>query len=162
MARLPWRTKCDGLLLLAVFAMPVVLVFGSFLALILYFTNSTLLENSAFALFAAAACGSVGNLAAFFEIVAAVRLDGNNRRLRLIPFNLFGFLVSCLSITRATWDLVVNDWLLKRELQWDKTERYRRADHGAALPGVGASVDIGIGVAAAPPGVAREVEEAIK
>jgi len=141
-APLPWRTKFDGLLLLGVFVMPSVLVFGSFLALILYFTNSTLLANGAVALFAAAACGSVGNLAAFFEIVAAVKLDGNNRRLRLIPFNLLGFIVSCLSISRATWDLVINDWLFRKELKWDKTTRFRRGDQ-AATAVAGAAVGAG-------------------
>ena len=126
----PIGTKIDGLLLLGVFVMPSALVFGSGLALILYFTNSTLVTNSALALFAAASCGTVGNLAAFFEIAAADKLDGNNRRVRLIPFNLVGFLVSCVSIANATWELVVHDWLLEQELSWDKTARYRRPGDG--------------------------------
>lgn len=140
----PLGTKIDGLLLLGVFVMPSALVFGSGLALILYFTNSTLLTNSALALFAAASCGTVGNLAAFFEIAAAVKLDGNNRRVRLLPFNLVGFLVSCVSIASATWELVVHDWLLEQELSWDKTVRYRRPERGGASVASNATASPGV------------------
>jgi hypothetical protein len=76
--------------------------------------------------FALVAYSALGNFAAFFEIGAAVRLDGNRRRIRLLPLNLLGFLVSMVSISRAT----VNQWIdgmLKRELKWDKTARYRKA-----------------------------------
>ena len=36
----------------------------------------------------------VGNFAAFFEVAAAVHLDGHQRRLRLLPLLLTGFVVS--------------------------------------------------------------------
>lgn len=123
---LPLHTKFDGLMLLGVFVLPVVMLLGFVLTLILYFTNATPLAAGGIAVFAISAFGTLGNFAAFFEIVAAVKLDGHNKRIRLLPFNIFGFVVSCVSIILATRDLLIDDWLLKKELVWDKTVRYRK------------------------------------
>jgi hypothetical protein len=68
--------------------------------------------------------GTLGNFAAFFEIVVAVLIDGNRRRLRLLPFNMLGFLVSLFAISGAVWSLML-DRVLKRDMVWDKTIRYR-------------------------------------
>ncbi len=66
----------------------------------------------------------MGNFAAFFEIVIAVLLDGNRRRLRLLPFNMLGFMISLFAISGAVWSSML-DSLLNREMVWDKTIRYR-------------------------------------
>ena len=52
--------------------------------------------------------GTLGNFAAFFEIVVAVLIDGNRRRLRLLPFNMLGFLVSLFAISGAVWSLMLD------------------------------------------------------
>jgi hypothetical protein len=70
--------------------------------------------------------GTLGNFAAFFEIVVAVLIDGNRRRLRLLPLNMLGFLVSLFAISGAVWSLVL-DSILKRDMVWEKTVRYRKA-----------------------------------
>lgn len=69
--------------------------------------------------------GTLGNFAAFFEIVVAVLIDGNRRRLRLLPFNMLGFMVSLFAISGAVWSLMI-DRVFKREMVWDKTIRYRQ------------------------------------
>jgi hypothetical protein len=69
---------------------------------------------------------ALGNFAAFFEIAGAVYLDGSKQRVRLLPLNYFGFLVSLLAISRSTFDQLVYDWIFKRKLVWDKTTRYRQ------------------------------------
>jgi cellulose synthase/poly-beta-1,6-N-acetylglucosamine synthase-like glycosyltransferase len=120
------RERLDGMLLLLVFAMPPILLLGWVLALALYFSNSNYVVSNIIPLFALMAYCTFGNFAAFFEIVAGVLLDGNRRRIRLLPFNLLGFFISLFSITSATYSLCV-DYFLKRELVWEKTKRYRKA-----------------------------------
>jgi cellulose synthase/poly-beta-1,6-N-acetylglucosamine synthase-like glycosyltransferase len=116
--------RIDGLLLLLVFLIPPVMLIGWCLALGLYFLNAGSLLSLMVPFFALMLYGTLGNFAAFFEIVIAVLLDGNRRRLRLLPFNMLGFMVSLFTISGAVVSLML-DALLKRELVWDKTTRYR-------------------------------------
>jgi len=116
--------RFDGLLLLFVFVIPLVMLAGWGLALGLYFLNAGSLLSSLIPIFALMIYGTLGNFAAFFEIVVAVLIDGNRRRLRLLPFNMLGFLVSLFAISGAVWSLLL-DRIFKREMVWDKTIRYR-------------------------------------
>ena len=137
MARYWWQFACspyltiaqriDGLLLLFVFVIPVVMLLGWSLALGLYFLNAGSLLSQLIPVFALMVYGTLGNFAAFFEIVVAVLIDGNRRRLRLLPFNLLGFFVSLFAISGAVGSLVL-DRLLKRDMVWEKTLRYREGD----------------------------------
>ncbi|MBC7548941.1 MAG: glycosyltransferase family 2 protein [Polaromonas sp.] len=117
--------RIDGLLLLFVFLIPLLMLVGWILALGLYFLNAGSLLSQLIPVFALLIYGTLGNFAAFFEIVVAVLIDGNRKRLRLLPFNLLGFFISLFSISRAIWSLML-DGLLKREMVWDKTVRYRK------------------------------------
>lgn len=116
--------RVDGLLLLFVFVIPLVMLVGWLLALGLYFLNAGSLLSTLIPIFALMIYGTLGNFAAFFEIVVAVLIDGNRRRLRLLPFNMLGFLVSLFAISGAVWSLLL-DRILKRDMVWDKTVRYR-------------------------------------
>ncbi len=116
--------RVDGLLLLFVFVIPLVMLAGWFLALGLYFLNAGSLLSQLIPIFALMIYGTLGNFAAFFEIVVAVLIDGNRKRLRLLPFNMLGFLVSLFAISGAVWSLML-DRIFKREMVWDKTIRYR-------------------------------------
>ncbi|MDQ3270851.1 MAG: glycosyltransferase family 2 protein [Pseudomonadota bacterium] len=116
--------RIDGLLLLFVFVIPLVMLAGWCLALGLYFLNAGSLLSSLIPIFALMIYGTLGNFAAFFEIVIAVLIDGNRRRLRLLPFNMLGFLVSLFAISGAVWSLLL-DRIFEREMVWDKTIRYR-------------------------------------
>ena len=121
---LTFGQRVDGLLLLFVFVIPLVMLTGWFLALGLYFLNAGSLLSQLLPIFALMIYGTLGNFAAFFEIVVAVLIDGNRRRLRLLPFNMLGFLVSLFAISGAVWSLML-DRIFKREMVWDKTIRYR-------------------------------------
>lgn len=118
--------RLDGLLLLFVFVVPLIMLAGWGLALGLYFLNAGSLLSVLIPVFALMVYGTLGNFAAFFEIVIAVLIDGNRRRLRLLPFNMLGFLVSLFAISGAVWSLFL-DRVLSREMVWDKTIRYREA-----------------------------------
>ncbi len=118
------RQKIDGALLLGVFLMSPILILAWLLAITLYFLGGSELLGASIALIVMASYGCLGNFAAFFEIAAACRLDGTYGRIRLLPLNIFGFLVSMIGITRATGSLFM-DWALRRELIWHKTQRYR-------------------------------------
>ena len=118
-----WQ-RIDGLMLLFVFIIPLVMLFGWCLALGLYFMNAGSLLSQLIPVFALMIYGTLGNFAAFFEIVVAVLLDGNRKRLRLLPFNMLGFMISLFAISGAVWSSML-DSLLNREMVWHKTIRYR-------------------------------------
>jgi cellulose synthase/poly-beta-1,6-N-acetylglucosamine synthase-like glycosyltransferase len=122
---LSWAERLDGLLLLFVFVLPPVLLLGWLLAIGLYFFNAGALLTQLISVFALMAYGTLGNFAAFFEIAVAVLLDGKRNRLRLLPFSLLGFVVSLVAISASVWDLLL-DHLLRRDMVWEKTIRYRK------------------------------------
>ncbi|MGB3072225.1 MAG: glycosyltransferase family 2 protein [Ottowia sp.] len=126
-----WTARLDGLALLGVYAMAPVLLLGWVAAvLVLLMGGDALLTplTGLLGLTVVAACGCLGNFAAFFEVAAAVHLDGHSERLRLMPWLLAGFLVSFVAVSKAAWDGLIVDKLLRRPLKWDKTVRYRRPD----------------------------------
>jgi cellulose synthase/poly-beta-1,6-N-acetylglucosamine synthase-like glycosyltransferase len=124
--RLSLLQALDGALLLGVFAVGPLLLLGWMLALALYymgyqptFSVITVLMVSGFS--------TLGNFAAFFEVATATRLDGSGRRVRLLPFLFFGFLVSLMAVSQETLLQVIGRGFGAKPRQWDKTERYRVA-----------------------------------
>ncbi len=117
--------KFDGFALLAIYAMPILLMMGWVSALLLFYGNYGVALNGAVALMLMLTYASFGNFAAFYQIAAAATLDGQRRGVRLLPLAITGFLVSMVSISKATLDVAILDPLLKRQLRWDKTARYR-------------------------------------
>ena len=121
--------RVDGIALLGVFLMSPILMLGWALALVLTISGFGIGANINVALLMLVittgfAC--VGNFAAFFEVAAAVHLDGHQRRLRLLPLLLTGFVVSMFAVSKASLDGLVLDKLLRRQFKWDKTVRYRQ------------------------------------
>ncbi|MGI9139596.1 MAG: glycosyltransferase [Gemmatimonadaceae bacterium] len=117
--------KIDGLLLLGVFALPPFTIIGWLLGLGLFYLGYIPIHGFV-AILAVTAYSTLGNFAAFFQVAAAVRLDGSRARIRLLPLLLGGFLISTVAIVRS---------MLPRHLRpsrntaliWDKTKRYRQA-----------------------------------
>ena len=122
--------KLDGLLLLGVYAMGPVLLFGWILALVLFYLGVHPAVGL-LALLAVAGYNTLGNFATFFEIASGARLDGQYRRIRLLPMTLFGFVVSTVATSRA----VIAEILPGGTFHWHKTSRYRTEDsaHGQPL-----------------------------
>lgn len=118
--------RIDAMALLGVYLMAPILVAGWIFAMILLFAEGPVAVGGVLLMVGLVSYGSLGNFAAFFEIAAAAHLDGSCQRIRLLPLNAIGFLVSIVSISRATWNQIL-DTLLTREMLWDKTARYRTA-----------------------------------
>ena len=129
---LGWAERIDGVFLLGVYLMAPVLIFGWLISLMLYLTVSMQWLTPVLLLLTFTSYSALGNFAAFFEIAAAVHLDRSGRRVRLLAFNLLGFVVSAVAIAQAVLEQAVLDRLTGRAFHWDKTVRYRRA---GALPG---------------------------
>ncbi len=127
------RGRLDGVLLLGVYAMGPVLLLGWILAVSLFYIGIHPL-NGVIALLVIASYNTLGNFAAFFEIASGARLDGGRQRIRLLPLNLLGFLVSLVATSRAVTEEVIDQIRPgKRRLVWDKTKRFR-ADTRASDP----------------------------
>lgn len=125
------RERFDGLLLLCVYMMAPVLLFGWVLALALFFTGVEI--PGSVAILGLAAFTTLGNFAAFFEIAAACRLDGSSHRVRLLPLTLLAFSVSLISVSRAVGEQIT-EWLMGAEMVWHKTERSRVAPIAVGRP----------------------------
>lgn len=119
---LTFRERLDGALLLGTYLMSPILLVGWFLAILAFYLGANPFLG-AVAIFSVAAYNTIGNFAAFFEIGAAAHLDGTERRIRILPLVLGGFLVSLVSTSRAVLKQLMPS--RKEEFHWDKTERYR-------------------------------------
>ena len=123
-----WQ-RIDGLMLLGVYAMGPVLLFGWALAMALFYLGVHPAVGL-LALLAVASYNTLGNFAAFFEIASGARLDGQHRRIRLLPLTLFGFVVSAVATSRA----VLSELLPGGEFHWHKTSRFRTKESGVGQP----------------------------
>ena len=116
--------KIDGLLLLGVYIVSPLLVIGWLLAISLFFLGEHLMYGI-IAVLAVTSYGALGNFAAFFEIAAALRIDGRRQAVRLLSINIFNFLVSLISTSKATVGQMI-PFTESKKLQWQKTARYRK------------------------------------
>jgi cellulose synthase/poly-beta-1,6-N-acetylglucosamine synthase-like glycosyltransferase len=116
-----WAQRIDGLFLLGVFAMPLVTLWAWGLALLGFYVDGSIL-GGVLPVLGMAAYASVGTFAAFFEIGAATRLDRVPRKILLLPLNIFGFIVSMISVTTATLSQILSRFLGGRMI-WHKTGR---------------------------------------
>jgi cellulose synthase/poly-beta-1,6-N-acetylglucosamine synthase-like glycosyltransferase len=119
------RERIDGTLLLGVYAMAPITIIGWVLALGVFYQGIAPLHGI-LAILAITAYASVGNMAAFFEIAAAVRLDSNRNRISLLPFLVLGFAVSIFAVSLAALSQLIG-LVTNAEFHWDKTERFRKA-----------------------------------
>jgi cellulose synthase/poly-beta-1,6-N-acetylglucosamine synthase-like glycosyltransferase len=125
----------DGVLLLGVFAVAPAVIVGWLLAATLYYLGY-LPPWGILVVLSVSAFSTLGNFAAFFEVATATRLDGSRNRVRLLPFLMFGFLVSLMAVTQVTLRRILFG---RGPLVWDKTERYRNGNGNGNGNGHGSS-----------------------
>ena len=120
---LRFAERLDALLLLGVYAMAPTILVGWVLGIFLFYCGEMRVYGGYLPLLALISYSAVGNTAAFFEIAAAVYLDGGKNRLRLLPLNFFNFMISTLSVSRG----IVTAVFAKAGVhhKWEKTERFR-------------------------------------
>jgi cellulose synthase/poly-beta-1,6-N-acetylglucosamine synthase-like glycosyltransferase len=117
------RERIDGFLLLGVYVMAPLTLIGWILALVLFYEGVAPLHG-VIAILSFTAFATTGNFAAFFEIAAAVRLDGSRQRICLLPFLVLGFAVSIFAVSRACLSQLLAP-ITGAKFHWDKTERFR-------------------------------------
>lgn len=119
------RQRFESVMLLGCYAVAPLTLLGWALVLLSYLSHPGWVLALVGSTLAMVLYGGFGNSAAFFQMAGAVRLDGNARRLRLLPLNFIGYVVSAVTITRGAVNLML-DTVFKRELKWDKTVRFRK------------------------------------
>ena len=123
--KIHFKEKMDALLLLGIFVMGPFTFVAWGIAQVLYYSGQT--QNGLFAvtLITYLAFSSLGNFALFFEIGTAAFLDGYHRRIRLLPLGVAFFFISLSTVTRVLFRQIWDDYIVRKELVWDKTVRFR-------------------------------------
>ncbi len=126
------REKIDGLLLLFIYTLPVVLLFGHLSSYMLFFMGQMeLLAGWWVLLFLGSYC-SFGNFAPFYEIGVSLMLDGIKKEVFLLPLLIFNFYFYMWSITQGFFDSIW-DLLTKRKVTWAKTVRFAEGKQGKEI-----------------------------
>ncbi len=116
------RERLDGALLLGIYAMAPVLLVGWLVLYLLWLCGDN--GGGLFLMLAVVSYGTFGNAAAFYEIAAALRLDGERDKIKGVPLILIGFFVSTYAAT-AGFFAAIGDMLRPGRVHWHKTPRYR-------------------------------------
>lgn len=125
------RERIDGLLLLLVYAVPFLLALGLIDSVYLFFIGEMNMMAGWWVLIFIGAYNSFGNFAPFYEIAAAMMMDGTNRDVKLLPILTFSFYFYMWNISLGFFD-AVTDLISFREVKWDKTERFTSEEAGEA------------------------------
>jgi cellulose synthase/poly-beta-1,6-N-acetylglucosamine synthase-like glycosyltransferase len=123
---LRWPERIDGVMLLGIYALAPLLMCGWLISIILFYYFESPIVTVFMASFSMLSFSALGNFGAFFQVAAATHLDRNKRRSRLLPLMFTSFVVSTFAITTAGCSQLI-DAFLKRDIRWDKTARYRKA-----------------------------------
>jgi cellulose synthase/poly-beta-1,6-N-acetylglucosamine synthase-like glycosyltransferase len=118
--------KVDALLLLFIYTIPTLLLVAMVSSIILFFLGELhFFLITQFAVFMMAYYG-FGNFAPFYQICVASILDGDTKKVRLIPFMAFKFIFSMFYSTKGFIQAVV-DYCSSRIVTWEKTSRFRQS-----------------------------------
>ena len=115
--------KIDGLFLLFIYAVPVLLLFSWGVSLALFFLGRMDIFGGWWVLLFLGIYNAFGNFAPFFEIGAALIIDGQPGEALLLPLMMFNFFFYMWNISLGFFDAVV-DIVTGRGVKWDKTIRF--------------------------------------
>ncbi len=118
------RQKLDGLLLLAIYLVPSLLLSGHAANLFLFLLGAIPIATTIVLSFFVIGFNAFGNFAPFYQVGAAGLLDGMRERLRLLPYLFFAYLFNTWAATLGVMDALV-DTVGKRAPSWEKTKRFR-------------------------------------
>ena len=117
--------RIDGLFVLACYWTAPILVLGWLASLTLFLTPRAHGTGPFLAALAFVGYQMFGNQATFLELGAAALLDGNRRRIVLLPLSLFNFFASTGAICQALVTYYLGGLFGTGPHYWHKTERYR-------------------------------------
>lgn len=115
--------KIDGLLVLAIYFTPLLLISSLMANFILFLIGKVWIETTLLLGFLSVAFNAFGNFAPFYQIGAAGLLDGARERIQLLPFLFFAFLFNAWTVTLGIASAIV-DIVQRRIPQWEKTVRF--------------------------------------
>ncbi|MEM2960754.1 MAG: glycosyltransferase family 2 protein, partial [Candidatus Bathyarchaeia archaeon] len=119
---LSFAEKLDGILLLFIYAVPLLLITGLLDSLALFFLNEMQIISSLIIFLFIAGYNTFGNFAPFYQVGTALFLDNSTRRIRLLPVLLFSFFFNIWYVMLGFFDAIL-DVLAKRRAKWKKTPR---------------------------------------
>ena len=122
--------KIDALFVLACYWTAPILVLGWLASLVLFFVPQAHYVPLFGVALAFVGYQLFGNQATFFEVGAAALLDGNARRIYLMPLNLVNFFASTGAICGALFRYYTRRALGAKGPPWHKTTRYRENRNG--------------------------------
>ena len=117
--------QLDAFMLLTIYLMPVILLFGLFDSLALFFLDQMDVISGWWVLLFVGAYNAFGNFAPFFEICTAAILDGSRQRMLLLPYLAFNFYFYLCFIAMGFADAII-DKITSRKTKWQKTIRFRQ------------------------------------
>ncbi|MBU4001163.1 MAG: glycosyltransferase family 2 protein [Proteobacteria bacterium] len=123
-SHLSWKEKIDGLLLLCIYAIPLILLLGILDSLALFFLGEMQILAGIAAFLFVGAFNTFGNFAPFYQIGVATLLDGATSRVLLLPMLIFNYFFNTFYITLGFFEAVA-DKLTGRKTKWAKTKRFR-------------------------------------
>lgn len=119
--------KFDGLMLLGIYATPLMLGIGLIVSMALFFLGEmNSLGGWMLALFISAYI-SYGNFAPFFEIGAAITVDGVRKNVHLMPLMSIVFYFYMWNMGLGLMDAIF-DLMTQRKVFWDKTLRFNNSE----------------------------------
>jgi cellulose synthase/poly-beta-1,6-N-acetylglucosamine synthase-like glycosyltransferase len=118
-----FREKLDGFLLLFVYMVPFVFSLALIDSLALFFLGEMNIFYIWWTLLFIGAYNSFGNFAPFYEISAALLVDGIKKDVRLLPLMTFNFYFYLWNISFGFFDAIL-DLIFRRNVKWAKTERF--------------------------------------
>ncbi len=129
--------KIDGLFVLGCYWTAPALLLGWLASLTLFYTHQALGMVSLFVVLCFVGYQLFGNQATFLELGSAALLDGNRKRVMLLPLNLFNFFASTGAICFALFRLYLGGLFGSGKQGWHKTRRYRNGNGGVYRNGNG-------------------------
>ena len=126
-SQLSKKEKIDGLLLLFVYAIPLILLLALCDSLALFFLGEMQIIAGVFAIIFVGAYNTFGNFAPFYQIGIAALLDGATKRVLLLPMLVFNYFFNTWFITVGFFESVV-DMVTGRKVKWMKTKRFRKQE----------------------------------
>lgn len=115
--------KVDGLMLLFIYAVPILLFTSLFVSLALFYLGQMDILKGWWVLLFLSAYNSYGNFAPFYEIATGMLIDGIHKGMLKLPLMMFCYYFYLWYLSEG-FILAFFDLFSNKKIKWDKTERF--------------------------------------